>query len=144
MTEGFVVTTYATLRRDAADLADVETGWGVVVADEAQYVKNVRSAAAKALRSIPTPVRLALTGTPVENGLTELWSILDWTTPGAARRARGVPTPMVATDRARSGPRPAPASCRASSARSCSGAARATRASRPSCLRRPRPTTGCT
>lgn len=82
VTEGFVVTTYATLRRDAVDLADVETGWGVVVADEAQYVKNVRSAAAKALRSIPTPVRLALTGTPVENGLTELWSILDWTTPG--------------------------------------------------------------
>lgn len=80
--DGFVVTTYATLRRDAAVLATAERGWGVVVADEAQYVKNVRSAAAKALRAIPSPVRLALTGTPVENGLTELWSILDWTTPG--------------------------------------------------------------
>jgi superfamily II DNA or RNA helicase len=80
--DGFVVTTYATLRRDAEELADHEPGWGVVVADEAQYVKNVRSAGAKALRGIPAPVRLALTGTPVENGLTELWSILDWTTPG--------------------------------------------------------------
>ncbi len=80
--DGFVVTTYATLRRDAEDLAALSPGWGVVVADEAQYVKNVRSAAAKALRAIPSPVRLALTGTPVENGLTELWSILDWTTPG--------------------------------------------------------------
>lgn len=82
VTEGFVITTYATLRRDAEDLAGFEPGWGVVVADEAQYVKNVRSAAARALRSVPSPVRLALTGTPVENGLTELWSILDWTTPG--------------------------------------------------------------
>ncbi|RYY49738.1 MAG: ATP-dependent helicase, partial [Actinomycetales bacterium] len=79
---GFVVTTYATLRRDARLLATFERGWGVVVADEAQYVKNQRSAGAKALRAIPSPVRLALTGTPVENGLTELWSILDWTTPG--------------------------------------------------------------
>lgn len=82
VTEGFVVTTYATLRRDAEQLATFAPGWGVVVADEAQSVKNVRSAAARALRSIPSPVRLALTGTPVENGLTELWSILDWTTPG--------------------------------------------------------------
>lgn len=78
---GFVVTTYATLRRDAELLAD-HPGWGVVVADEAQNVKNARSAAAKALHGIPAPVRLALTGTPVENSLSELWALLDWTTPG--------------------------------------------------------------
>lgn len=78
---GFVVTTYATLRRDAELLAR-HPGWGMVVADEAQNVKNARSGAARALRSIPSPVRLALTGTPVENGLSELWSLLDWTTPG--------------------------------------------------------------
>ncbi len=77
---GFVLTTYGTLRRDAPTLADV--GWGLVVADEAQHVKNARSATARALRSIPSDARIALTGTPVENDLTELWAILDWATPG--------------------------------------------------------------
>jgi SNF2 family DNA or RNA helicase len=52
------------------------------VADEAQHAKNPLSDTAKALRSIPAQARIALTGTPVENRLTELWSILDWTTPG--------------------------------------------------------------
>ncbi|MEV7728487.1 DEAD/DEAH box helicase, partial [Streptomyces sp. NPDC087917] len=56
--------------------------WGMVVADEAQHVKNPRSSTAKALRTIPTPARVALTGTPVENNLSELWALLDWTTPG--------------------------------------------------------------
>jgi SNF2 family DNA or RNA helicase len=77
---GFVLTTYGTLRRDAATLAAVP--WGLVVADEAQHVKNARSATARALRTVPSAARVALTGTPVENNLTELWSILDWATPG--------------------------------------------------------------
>ncbi|WP_424640582.1 DEAD/DEAH box helicase [Embleya sp. AB8] len=77
---GFVLTTYGTMRRDAADLAEVP--WGLVVADEAQHVKNHTSATAKALRRIPARARIALTGTPVENRLVELWAILDWTTPG--------------------------------------------------------------
>ncbi|WP_082554229.1 DEAD/DEAH box helicase [Aeromicrobium sp. Root495] len=80
--EGFVITTYATMRRDAAVLAAHPGGWSIVVADEAQNVKNVRAAAAKALRTIDSDTRLALTGTPVENNLAELWAILDWTTPG--------------------------------------------------------------
>ncbi len=54
----------------------------MVVADEAQHVKNPYSATAKALRTIPSPARVALTGTPVENNLSELWALLDWTTPG--------------------------------------------------------------
>ena len=54
----------------------------MVVADEAQHVKNPFSATAKALRTIPAPARVALTGTPVENNLSELWALLDWTTPG--------------------------------------------------------------
>lgn len=82
VTQGFVVTTYATMRRDAQLLADHDPGWGLVVADEAQNVKNVRAGAARALRTIPAEARLALTGTPVENNLAELWAILDWTTPG--------------------------------------------------------------
>ncbi|MFF5452807.1 DEAD/DEAH box helicase [Streptomyces sp. NPDC012950] len=77
---GFVLTTYGTLRTSAARLAAHE--WGMVVADEAQHVKNPFSATAKALREIPAPARVALTGTPVENNLSELWALLDWTTPG--------------------------------------------------------------
>ena len=77
---GFVLTTYGTLRNDHAALAEV--GWGLVVADEAQHVKNARSATARALRAVPGRARVALTGTPVENDLTELWSILDWLVPG--------------------------------------------------------------
>ena len=76
----FVVTTYATMRRDAERLAGVE--WSMVCADEAQHIKNPASASSKALRSIGSGVRVALTGTPVENNLTDLWSILDWATPG--------------------------------------------------------------
>ncbi|MEV1076813.1 DEAD/DEAH box helicase [Streptomyces sp. NPDC050211] len=77
---GFVLTTYGTMRSAAPTLA--QQAWGMVVADEAQHVKNPYSATAKALRTIPTPARVALTGTPVENNLSELWALLDWTTPG--------------------------------------------------------------
>ncbi|MGV9347688.1 DEAD/DEAH box helicase [Streptomyces spiralis] len=93
---GFVLTTYGTMRSAAPRLAEQE--WGMVVADEAQHVKNPYSATAKALRTIPSPARVALTGTPVENNLSELWALLDWTTPGLlgplksfrARHARAV------------------------------------------------------
>ncbi|NLC97614.1 MAG: DEAD/DEAH box helicase [Actinomycetales bacterium] len=85
--EGIVVTTYATLRSSMATLGEV--GWAMVVADEAQNVKNPRSAAAKALRALSTDIRMALTGTPVENHLGELWAILDWTTPGLLGSAEG-------------------------------------------------------
>ncbi|MGW2424710.1 SNF2-related protein [Streptomyces sp. NPDC001709] len=93
---GLVLTTYGTMRSAAAHLADHP--WGMVVADEAQHVKNPYSATAKALRTIPSPARVALTGTPVENNLSELWALLDWTTPGLlgplksfrARHARAV------------------------------------------------------
>jgi superfamily II DNA or RNA helicase len=77
---GFVLTTYGTMRRDHALLAEV--AWDLVVADEAQHVKNPASATARGLRGIPSRARVALTGTPVENNLTELWAILDWATPG--------------------------------------------------------------
>ncbi|MEV5330748.1 DEAD/DEAH box helicase [Streptomyces werraensis] len=95
---GFVLTTYGTMRSAAPTLA--EQRWGMVVADEAQHVKNPHSATAKALRTIPAPARVALTGTPVENNLSELWALLDWTTPGLlgplksfrARHARAVET----------------------------------------------------
>ncbi|MER6707819.1 DEAD/DEAH box helicase [Streptomyces fumanus] len=76
----FVLTTYGTMRLDTRQLAGVP--WGMVVADEAQHVKNPYSATARQLRAIGARARVALTGTPVENNLSELWAILDWTTPG--------------------------------------------------------------
>ncbi|MGA5638558.1 SNF2-related protein [Streptomyces cinereoruber] len=74
-----VLTTYGVLRRDA-ELAAVS--WDLVVADEAQHAKNHASATARALRSLASTARLALTGTPVENNLSELWSLIDWANPG--------------------------------------------------------------
>ncbi|MFI8103264.1 SNF2-related protein [Streptomyces sp. NPDC086023] len=79
-----VLTTYGTMRLDAPALAVVP--WGLVVADEAQHVKNPRSGTARALRTIGGKARVALTGTPVENNLSELWAVLDWTTPGLLGR----------------------------------------------------------
>ncbi|WP_394426469.1 DEAD/DEAH box helicase [Streptomyces sp. SGAir0957] len=76
----FVLTTYGTARLSAEQLATVD--WSLIALDEAQYVKNATSSTARALRAIPSRARVALTGTPVENNLTELWSLLDWTTPG--------------------------------------------------------------
>ena len=60
--DGFVLTTYGTMRVSAEALAEVR--WGLVVADEAQHVKNARSSTARALRSIPHGARIAMTGTP--------------------------------------------------------------------------------
>jgi len=80
----FVLTTYGTMRLDAGRLAEVD--WGMVVADEAQHVKNPYASTARQLRSVGARARVALTGTPVENDLTELWAILDWTTPGLLGR----------------------------------------------------------
>jgi len=75
-----VITTYGTLSRDVESLSEVR--WGTLVLDEAQAVKNHLTRAAKAIRQIPANQKLALTGTPVENHLGELWSILDAVNPG--------------------------------------------------------------
>src|SRR5581483_5001066 len=75
-----VLTTYATAVRDVEELAKVD--WSRLIVDEAQAIKNPASDTAQELRRIPARSRLALTGTPVENGLGDLWSILDFTNPG--------------------------------------------------------------
>ncbi len=75
-----VVTTYGIVRQDAETLASIR--WGLVVADEAQAIKNPYSRSAQAIRKVPAQTRLALTGTPVQNQLSDLWALLDWTTPG--------------------------------------------------------------
>jgi superfamily II DNA or RNA helicase len=78
--DAIVLTTYGVARREAAALA--MHPWGLIAADEAQAIKNPTSRTAKALRTIPADARFALTGTPVENRLVDLWALLDWTTPG--------------------------------------------------------------
>ncbi|HEV8115058.1 MAG TPA: DEAD/DEAH box helicase, partial [Acidimicrobiales bacterium] len=75
-----VLTTYGTAVRDVEALAAV--GWRRVVVDEAQTIKNPASETARQLRRIPAPSRIALTGTPIENGLGDLWAIVDFTNPG--------------------------------------------------------------
>ncbi|GGM51071.1 hypothetical protein GCM10012275_22460 [Longimycelium tulufanense] len=75
-----VVTSYAVLRRDIERLGEI--AWDVVVFDEAQQVKNPSAQATRAARGLDARVRLAMTGTPVENRLDDLWSIMSVTSPG--------------------------------------------------------------
>ncbi len=75
-----VVTTYGLVSREVDTLQRVR--WGVVVLDEAQAVKNPNTKAARAVRRLGAAQRIALTGTPIENRLSELWSILDVVNPG--------------------------------------------------------------
>lgn len=75
-----VITTYGTAVRDMDALAALS--WDRVVLDEAQAIKNPASETAQQLRRLHARTRIALTGTPIENGLGDLWSILDFTNPG--------------------------------------------------------------
>lgn len=75
-----IITTYGTAVRDIDAISGIE--WARVVLDEAQAIKNPASDVAQELRRIQARSRLALTGTPVENGLGDLWAILDFTNPG--------------------------------------------------------------
>jgi superfamily II DNA or RNA helicase len=75
-----VVTTYTLLRIEPDDYGGV--GWAGVICDEAQYVKNHRAKAYRCVRQLDAPFKLALTGTPMENNLMELWSLLSITAPG--------------------------------------------------------------
>ena len=75
-----VLTSYALVRRDLEELSRIK--WRYVVLDEAQNIKNAGSATAQACKALPAERRLALTGTPLENRLGELWSIFDFLMPG--------------------------------------------------------------
>jgi hypothetical protein len=75
-----VITTFGTAVRDLEPLA--QHTWDRLVIDEAQAIKNPASETAQQLREIPARTRLALTGTPIENGLGDLWAILDFVNPG--------------------------------------------------------------
>ena len=75
-----VITSYDLLRRDVDDYASCH--FALMALDEAQYIKNHATKLAKAVKQVPADHRFALTGTPIENRLSELWSIFDFLMPG--------------------------------------------------------------
>ncbi len=156
-----VLTTYGTLRRDADALAAIR--FDHVVLDEAQAIKNEASETSRAARRLSADRRLALSGTPVENHLGELWSLIEFLNPGMLGRAtawkaatEGRPNPesiallgralrplMLRRTKAEVAPISLPAWKRPGSASSKARRARSTTssaiASEPSCSRRPNP-----
>jgi SNF2 family DNA or RNA helicase len=75
-----VITTYGTAVRDMDQLSKIS--WGKVVIDEAQAIKNPAAETSQQLRRLDARTRVALTGTPIENGLGDLWAIMDWANAG--------------------------------------------------------------
>ncbi|MGQ0632792.1 MAG: DEAD/DEAH box helicase [Sporichthyaceae bacterium] len=75
-----VVTSYALLRIDSGAYQDQQ--WAGLLLDEAQFVKNRNAKVHKAARQVPAPFKLAITGTPLENSVMELWALLSITAPG--------------------------------------------------------------
>ena len=75
-----VLTSYGTVRSDATKLRG--RAWAALVIDEAQQIKNPGAAQTEAVKSLEAEVRIALSGTPVENRLSEYWSVLDFANPG--------------------------------------------------------------
>ena len=128
-----VLTSFPLLARDRETLAELE--WGTLVLDEAQNIKNAATKQAQAARALTAAGRVALTGTPVENRLTELWSILTFLNPGYLGSEAVVPARLRAADRAhrRQGGRRAAA--QADRRRSCCAGSRPTRRSSPTCPR---------
>lgn len=99
-----VITSYGMLRR-LSRLAKIR--WELVVLDEAQAIKNPGTKQTRAAKKIPGRVKLALTGTPVENRLTDLWSIFDFINPGllgSAKRFQGFARGLSQGDRQDFGP----------------------------------------
>ena len=74
------ITSYGLLRNDFSLLGEVD--WNIIALDEAQKIKNPGTKTARRARKLPAKVRVALTGTPIENNLTELWSIMEFLNPG--------------------------------------------------------------
>ena len=78
--KNLVITSFSLVYRDLKDLQKVD--WQITILDEAQNIKNASAKQSQAVRELESTFRIALTGTPVENRLTELWSILDFLNPG--------------------------------------------------------------
>lgn len=76
-----VITSYDLLKRDIELYLDKKYQFRYIIADEAQYLKNSNTQNAKAIKKVKADTRYALTGTPIENSLAELWSIFDFIMP---------------------------------------------------------------
>ena len=83
-----IITSYDSLKRDIEFYEEGNYQFKYMVADEAQYIKNNNTKNAKAIKQIQAETRFALTGTPIENSLSELWSIFDYIMPGYLFRYR--------------------------------------------------------
>jgi SNF2 family DNA or RNA helicase len=79
-----VLTSYALLHRDLEEISSLQ--WAGIVLDEAQNIKNPDTKQSQAVRTLTADYRVALTGTPVENHVGELWSIMDFLNPGFPSR----------------------------------------------------------
>ena len=77
-----VITSYDLLKRDIEIYKECDYNFRYIIADEAQYIKNNNTKNARAIKEIKADTRFALTGTPIENSLSELWSIFDFIMPG--------------------------------------------------------------
>ena len=77
-----VITSYDLLKRDIELYKEKEYSFKYIIADEAQYIKNNNTQNSKVIKEIKADTRFALTGTPIENSLSELWSIFDFIMPG--------------------------------------------------------------
>lgn len=94
-----IITTYGTAVRDMDALEQIE--WGKVILDEAQAIKNPTSETARQLRRLNARTRVALTGTPIENGLGDLWAIMDFTNPGLVGGRAAFISQLSQTDNSR-------------------------------------------
>ena len=77
-----IITSYDLLKRDIEKYKEADYNFKYIIADEAQYLKNSNTQNAKAIKDLKGETRYALTGTPIENSLAELWSIFDFVMPG--------------------------------------------------------------
>ncbi len=76
LTKDIILTTYAIMRIDVEEMK--KQNWGMIIVDEAQNIKNPDTAQTIAIKVLKSDIKIAMTGTPVENRLTELWSIFDF------------------------------------------------------------------
>ena len=77
-----IITSYDLLKRDVDTYTEINYEYKFIIADEAQYIKNNNTQNFKAIKKIKAQTKFALTGTPIENSLAELWSIFDFSMPG--------------------------------------------------------------
>ncbi|MDO5116359.1 MAG: DEAD/DEAH box helicase [Synergistaceae bacterium] len=101
LSETLVISSYSLLHRDAAKLSKIE--WAGVILDEAQNIKNPDTCQARAARAVKADWRIALTGTPVENHVGDMWSLMEFLMPGLlpnrARFSREILRPVQAGEK---------------------------------------------